>query len=130
MASLSARNEIVNQLQVSASNMIKKYNMQHNSNAAGDGMTREDKGKVEQAVKSIAEETLNGARVICSNTYMLGDKYEFHVCVELTNVDYTKKMYNKLANQEKLIIDYSADKFNEEMNKELEAYRKQKQGLL
>ncbi|MDE5422432.1 hypothetical protein L3073_09460 [Ancylomarina sp. DW003] len=129
LAALAARNEIVNSVQVVAANMIEKYNQQHSSATSGE-MTREDKGKAEQMIASIAEETLQGARVICSNTYKVGNEYEHHVCVELTNVDFTQKAHNKLTSDEKLMIDYEAEKFKKDFKEELEAYRKRKeQGL-
>ncbi|MFA8301198.1 MAG: hypothetical protein ACEPOV_13610 [Hyphomicrobiales bacterium] len=124
IASISARNEIVNQVNVVASNMAEKFGQQHMT--SGKGLTREDQGRFKQTIRNIAEESLKGARVICSNTYMVGDNYETHVCIELTNQDFAGKTYNRLANEEKLLIDYNADKFKEEMNKELERYRKQR----
>lgn len=129
IATMAARNEIVNSVQVVASNMIEKYNGQR-SLSGKEGLTRDESGKIEQTMRSIAEETLRGARVICSNTYKTGTEFEHHVCVELTNVDYTQKAYNKLANDEKLMIDYEAAKFKADFKAELEEYRKQKaQGL-
>jgi len=126
LATAAARNEILNQIQVSASNMIEKYNQQHSTSGKGQGMTREDQGKATQMIRSIAEETLNGVRVIGSDTYKVGTNFEMHVCVELTNVDFTKKVYNKLSKDEKLMIDYEADKFKKDFEKELEAYRQRK----
>ena len=128
MATAAARNEIVNQVKVSASNMFTKFNQQHSAANETGGMTREDQGKATQMIRSLAEETLTGARVICSNTYKVGTNYEIHVCVELSNVDFTEKVYNKLSSDEKLRIDYEAEKFKEDFNKELEEYRKRKQG--
>lgn len=127
LATASARNEIVNQVEVLASNMVKRFNQQYLGNSGGaKGMTREDQGKAQQLMQSVADESLSGARVICSNTYMLGNNYEVHVCVELTNADYMKKTYNKLANEEKLLIDYNYEKYSQEMKDELDAYRKRK----
>ncbi|PCH69164.1 MAG: hypothetical protein COC06_08125 [Bacteroidales bacterium] len=129
IASLSARNEIVNSVQVCARNFADKYNQQHNSSSSGE-MARVDAGKFEQSVGSIAEETLRGARIICSSDYQVGNQYETHVCVELTNVDFTNKVYNKLTSDEKLRIDFDAEQFRKRFEEELEEYRKRKaQGL-
>jgi|GEM_PF-1969214 len=125
MAALAARNEILNSVQVCASNMIDRYNQQHNSSTKGE-MTRIDVGRVKQVVRNIAEETLKGAKIISTCDYKQGDKYETHVCVELTNVDFTSKAYNKLTKDEKLIIDYEAEEFIKDYQKEIEEYRQRK----
>jgi len=125
IAALAARNEILNALQVSASNMIDRYNQQHNSSTSGE-MARVDVGRVKQLVRNMAEETLRGAKIITTCDYKRGDKYETHVCVELTNVDFTTKAYNKLTKDEKLTIDYEAEEFAKEYEKEIEQYRQRK----
>ena len=126
MAAASARNEILNQVQVSASNYLTRFNQQHLASGEGPGLTREDIGKAGEDIKSIAEENLKGARIICSNTYMVGQNYEVHVCIELTNEDFLGQVYNELSNDKKLHIDFEEHKFKEEMDKEMEEYRKRK----
>lgn len=125
IASTNARNSIVNQVQSSVSNMVETYNQQHKV-AGTEGINRNEVGKVEATVRSLAEETLKGARIICTNTYMVGNQHEVHVCIELTGEDFAQKMHNKLTSDEKLMIDYEAEKFKEDFNKALEEYRNRK----
>ncbi|MBL4561642.1 MAG: hypothetical protein JKX79_11740 [Labilibaculum sp.] len=129
IASSIARNEILNAVQVCTSNMIERYNQQHSSSDGGE-MARIDAGRVKQIVGSVAEETLNGAKIISTCDYKVGDKYETHVCVELTNIDFTKKAYNKLTRDEKILIDYEAEKFKSDFINGLNEYRERRtQGL-
>lgn len=126
MAALNARNEILTQAEIVASNVTKRFNQQRSSsNGAGAGMSREDQGKVQLYIKNVAEQTLSGARIICSNTYRNGQNYEVHVCVELTGVNFIQESYKQLSNDESLRIDYDYDKFKEEAEGDLEDYRQQ-----
>ena len=107
-------------------NMIERYTPQYGSNVTGE-MIREVKERSKQRLTNIAEETLKGSRIICSTLYKVGAEYEYHVCVELTDVNLPRTAYNKLSSDEKLILDYGAENFKEDMDKELEKLRKRKQ---
>lgn len=126
IASTNARNELVNQVQSSVANTLERYNQQHQVSGK-EGLTREEVQRVKGMVKSMAEETLTGARVICSNTYMKGNDYEVHVCIELTGENFVSKVAQKISSDEKLKIDFEAERFKDEFNKDLEEYRKRKQ---
>ncbi len=126
-ASMNARNEILNQIETTASNMIERYNQQHQASSEN-GLNRDETGRIKTMVRSLAEETLVGARVICSNTYMIGASYEVHVCIELTGENFVAKLHSNLTQNQKLMIDYEAEKFKEDFNAELEEYRKRKMG--
>lgn len=126
IATANARNEIVNQIQVSASNLLTRFNQQHQAEGE-EGLSRDEVGKITTAIKSVAEENLKGAKVTCSNTYMVGTSYEVHVCVELTGVDFTEKAYQAaVSSDQKLRIDFEEARFKEDFNKELEEFRKRK----
>ncbi|MDB4334874.1 hypothetical protein OAA06_00800 [bacterium] len=127
IASTNARNEIATQVKSSVANTLKRYNQQHVT-AGKNGLTRDETSKIEAAVASITEETLTGTRVICSNTYMVETNYEVHVCIELTGEDFAESIYNTINDDQKLRIDYDAEKFKEEFNNDLEEYRKRKRG--
>lgn len=126
-ATANARNEIVNQVEVCASNMIERYASQHQTSGE-EGLSRDEVGRVKQMARSIAEQTLKGARIICSNTYMTEVEYEVHVCVELTGEDFATTISQKVTNDDKLMIDYEAEKFKDDFNSELEKYRKSQRG--
>ena len=122
---LAAQNAISNQVDVAVSGMIERYNQQHSSNSSGE-LSREDQGRVQGTVRALTDNELKGAKAICTNSYMAGTNYEVHVCLELTNADFLGKVYNKLTNDEKLMIDYESEKFKEDFNEELEKYRQRK----
>lgn len=134
ISNANARNEIVNQIQVLASNAISRMNQQHLQNNGDKGLVGDEISKIETEVKSAAEELIGGVRVICSNTYMIGQKYEYHICVELTNQDYrsivTKSVEQSLTNDQKLRIDFRAEKVAEMAEEEKEKLRKAKQAGL
>ena len=122
-ASMLARNEIVNAVKTTGSNTIKR--MRENYAKINEkGITNDGLGKTVEMIGSIAEEELVGAKIIKSNVYKIGNEYEVHVCVELTKVDMSQKIFNSLPDEEKILIDYKYDKFNKEFKSDLEEYRK------
>lgn len=126
-----ARNEILNQLKVCASNVIKRYRKSNESDRVGglDGaMARTHIGKAENMILQVAEETISGARPICVKTYIIGYNYEVNSCVELTNKNYLSDLYKIMSENEALRIDFEEQRFKKEFKEELEKYRKQKRG--
>lgn len=122
LAAMQARAELVQQVQATVATMLNQNDVQMRSSDK-----RESTGKAVSFIQQLAEESLKGNKIICSNTYEVGGQYEVHVCIELTGQDFIQKSYNKLANEEKLIIDYNYDKYKKDFDKALDEYRKRKE---
>ncbi len=118
MASMNARNEISNAIRVVTTGMIEGYRNQY-----GVGLNVDEQGKANQIMNDFTDEVLVGAEIICSNTYMIGDKYEVHVCIELTNEDFIHEMHSKLTDEEKIMTDFRYEEFKDDYEKRLEAER-------
>ncbi len=127
-AKLNAHNDIATQLRNALSRLTNKYRQKYNVAKENTGLQQELKSGDKTMIQQIVDETLIGARPICSDTYMIGDtKYETHVCVELTNESYKQTIYNALSKDETLMIDYSAKQFKQDFDKAIEEERAKRQ---
>lgn len=121
IATTSARNEIASAIQSAVSSFLTKFNQQHSNSIGNDRI-----GKVSQEVRQLVDQSVSNSVIVCSNTYQLkNNDYEVHVCIEM-KTDLVENVYNKLKDDDKLKIDFQYEKFKNQFDEELKAYRESK----
>ena len=123
-AALNARAQMATDIEALVLNVMKNYR----GKIKKDGVSTSS-ADVKQDIASIAEETLKNTRVICSNRYALSDgTYECVVCVSIPSPDLEKIAGAvTLSEDEKLKVEFDAQKFRDSYKEELERFRASKQ---
>jgi hypothetical protein len=117
-AALDARSRLARQLQMQINTFIRQYNDQYEANGVQDVS-----GKLNEIAAGYAEQLLSGTNEICSNAYVKTDgSFNVYVCIEMSE-DSVSRIYKKLTDDKKLSIDYSFERFKQEMDKIQEDYR-------
>ncbi len=124
IANLEARKDIVNRLETSISNVLEKDNGAYGS-VKDKEIIRDYVERSKQHIRSVSERILKGSVPICMKIYIVGNEYEANSCVEI-NDDIIKEIVKTISNDDKIRIDYDAEKFRRRANEELEAFRKRR----
>ncbi|MFR1235966.1 MAG: hypothetical protein ACLSC9_06475 [Barnesiella sp.] len=119
-AVLYAKAQVVSDVEQLVLNVMKGYRAKTKKNGVSSSTsdTRQDIG-------GMAEMLVEGSRIICSNRYALSDgTYECSVCVAIDNPA-VEKMAGAavLSDDEKLGVEFEAQKFRDSYKEELEKYR-------
>ena len=117
MALLDARAKLAQQLAVMVDGMAKSFSQQHVTN---------DKASFEQKSSNIQrayfEKFLTNTRAICKNTYLTEDgNYNVYVCIEM-DPNLSKTVYEQLKKDQIISIEYSEEKFMQEMKEARKVY--------
>lgn len=119
-AVLSARADLAAQIEVMAINVIKRYRGTIKS-----GGLSISEAEIKQDVGTMAEQTLKGSRIICSNRYRLSNgTYEYTVCVSVPAADVEKIVgATTLGEDERMKVEFNAERFRQSYADELRQYR-------
>lgn len=131
IAAMNARNDMASSIEAGVMSFLKRYSNQHTETQVdgngNPGQMRALTGKEEGEIKQIVDQSIKGSKIICSNSYELKNGLiEVHICIEM-NSDVNKAIYKQLSENKILKIDFDEKRFNEEMQQELDSYRKSKQ---
>ena len=84
------------------------------------GIEEEAKSRFQDLVRQVVDQKLSGTIVVCDKTMRTQDnKFRCYVVVELNGDDLLQDIANKVANDDKLRIDYEYEKFKKEFEKEM-----------
>lgn len=122
-AVLFAKAQLVSDIEALVKNVMTGYR----GKTKKDGVSTSS-SDIKQDVSSMAESVVEGCKVICSNRYALSDgTYECSVCISVVSPDVEKVAgVAVLTEDEKLGVEFEAEKFRESYKEELEKFRAQK----
>lgn len=122
-AVLFAKGQMVSDIEALVLNVMKAYR----GKTKKDGVSTSS-ADIKQDISSMAENLVNGCRVICSNRYALSDgTYECSVCIAVGTPEVEKIAgASTLSEEEKLKVEFDAQKFRDSYKEELEKFRAQK----
>ena len=122
-AVLFAKGQMVSDIEALVLNVMKGYR----GKTKKDGVSTSS-SDIKQDVGLMAEGIVNDCRIICSNRYALSDgTYECSVCIAVGTPDVEKIAgAATLSEDEKLGVEFEAQKFRDSYKEELEKFRQQK----
>lgn len=122
-AVLFAKGQMVSDIEALVLNVMTGYR----GKTKKDGVSTSS-SDIKQDVRLMAEGVVNDCRIICSNRYVLSDgTYECSVCIAVGTPDIEKVAgAATLSEDEKLKVEFDAQKFRDSYKEELEKYRAQK----
>lgn len=78
----------------------------------------------EENGRTVINQELSGTKVICDRlTQTREGRYKYYVAIELSGDNIVKAYYKSLSKNDKLLVDYSYEKFKETFEKEMENMR-------
>ena len=122
-AVMFAKAQLVSDIEALVLNVMKGYR----GKTKKDGVSTSS-ADIKQDVGLMAENVVEGCTVVCSNRYALSDgTYECSVCISITSPDVEKVAgVATLTEDEKLGVEFEAEKFKDSYKEELEKFRAQK----
>lgn len=122
-AVMFAKAQLVSDIEALVLNVMKGYR----GKTKKDGVSTSS-ADIKQDVGLMAENVVEGCTVVCSNRYALSDgTYECSVCISITSPDVEKVAgVATLTEDEKLGVEFEAEKFRDSYKEELEKFRAQK----
>ncbi len=119
-AVLFAKGQMVSNIQSLVLNVMKGYR----AKTKKDGLSTSS-ADIKQDVNMMAERVVEGCRILCSNRYALSDgTYECAVCIAIGSPDVEKVAgATVLSQDEKLGVEFEAQKFRDSYKEELERFR-------
>lgn len=122
-AVMFAKAQLVSDIESLVLNVMKGYR----GKTKKDGVSTSS-ADIKQDVGLMAENVVEQCQVVCSNRYALSDgTYECSVCISITSPDVEKIAgAATLTEDEKLGVEFEAEKFRDSYKEELEKFRAQK----
>ena len=122
-AVMFAKAQLVSDIEALVLNVMKGYR----GKTKKDGVSTSS-ADIKQDVGLMAENVVEGCTVVCSNRYALSDgTYECSVCTSIASPDVEKVAgVATLTEDEKLGVEFEAEKFRDSYKEELEKFRAQK----
>lgn len=122
-ATMFAKAQLVSDIESLVLNVMKGY--RRKTKKDGVSSSSED---IKQDVGLMAENVVEQCTIVCSNRYALSDgTYECSVCISVTSPDVEKIAgAATLTEDEKLGVEFEAEKFRDSYKEELEKFRAQK----
>lgn len=123
-AILFAKAELVSQIESVTLNVMRTYRAKVKAN--GKSTSEAD---IKQDVGSMAEQTLNNCKVICSKRYRLSNgTYECAVCISCPSAEVEKIAgATVLTDDERMNVEFHAEQFRNSYSDELKAFRERQQ---
>lgn len=114
-ALIAARAELATEINATIKRVSDRYNSSYNV-----GEDDETRGKFQDLVRQVVDQTLYGSVVICDKlTKDNQGKYRSYVCVELKGEDIANQLKNGISKDEKLRTDYEYEKFKKVFDEEM-----------
>ena len=80
--------------------------------------------RFEENGRTVINQELSGTKVVCDRlTQTQEGRYKYYVAIELSGDNIVKAYYKSLSKNDKLLVDYSYEKFKETFEKEMENMR-------
>lgn len=80
--------------------------------------------RFEENARTVINQQLSGTKVVCDRlTQTQEGRYKYYVAIELSGDNIVKDYYKSLSKNDKLLVDYSYEKFKETFEKEMENMR-------
>ena len=90
------------------------------------GEQEEAKSRFQDLARTVVSEKLSGTRTLCEKTMKSPDgKYKVYVAIELAGNEIMNAMNNRIANDDKLKVDYEYEKFKKVFDEEMEKAAKE-----
>ncbi len=119
-ALLRARTELATQMNATIKRVVDDYSSSYQT-----GLDEESKSRYQGLTRMVVEQQLRGTREICKKAYNTKEgKIRVIVVVELASGDVLESLNNRIAEDDKLKIDYEYEKFKETFEKEFENMKK------
>ena len=117
-AMTEARAALASAIQTHVDRVIQTYASSHNV-----GEDTEDVGRYKEMGIQVTRQKLSGIRVICDKMKKTPEgKYRSYIAIELAGNEIQKEMNNRISKDEKLKIDFEAEKFKKIFDEELKKY--------
>jgi len=80
--------------------------------------------RFEENGRTVINQQLSGTKVVCDRlTQTQEGRYKYYIAIELSGDNIVKAYYKSLSKNDKLLVDYSYEKFKETFEKEMENMR-------
>jgi predicted nucleic acid-binding protein len=119
MAVMNAKTELSSNINSTMKKLMESYFNQYKTSDEST-KTIEEKRKIEETAKEIANQTLSNVRIIGEKLLQEANStYTYWVVIEISNDDIFKAALSKISKEDKVLIDYEQKKFREEFDKEM-----------
>jgi hypothetical protein len=80
--------------------------------------------RFEENARTVINQQLSGTIVVCDRLTQTNEgRYKYYIAIELSGDNIVKDYYKSLSKNDKLLVDYSYEKFKETFEKEMENMR-------